>query len=81
MSLWEVDDRATCPLMTDYYTNLIVRKMTKNRSLEVVKKVVRETAGWSDSKYWAAFVLLDALDGGLTGIFWDGKKDIGPNFR
>lgn len=62
MSLWKVDDEATCKLMTEFYTNWIAKKMTKNDALEAAKKVVRETKGWEDPKYWAAFILLDALD-------------------
>ena len=62
MSLWKVDDEATCKLMTEFYSNWIAKKMTKHDALEASKKVVRETKGWEDPKYWAAFILLDGLD-------------------
>lgn len=62
MSLWEVDDEATCKLMTEFYSNWIGRKMTKHDALEAAKRTVRETKGWEDPKYWAAFILLDGLD-------------------
>lgn len=62
MSLWKVDDKATCTLMTEFYTNWIAKKMTKHDALEAAKKVVRETKRWRNPKYWAAFILLDALD-------------------
>lgn len=62
MSLWKVDDAATCKLMTEFYSNWITHKMTKHDALEVAKKTVRETPGWEDPKYWAAFILLDGLD-------------------
>lgn len=62
MSLWKVDDAATCKLMTEFYSNWIGKKMTKHQALEVAKKTVRETKGWEDPKYWAAFILLDGLD-------------------
>lgn len=62
MSLWKVDDEATCKLMTEFYSNWITHKMTKHDALEVAKKTVRETPGWEDPKYWAAFILLDGLD-------------------
>lgn len=62
MSLWKVDDEATCKLMTEFYSNWIAKKMTKHDALEAAKKVVRETKGWEDPKYWAAFILLDGLD-------------------
>lgn len=62
MSLWKVDDDATCKLMTEFYSNWIGKKMTKHDALEAAKKTVRETKGWEDPKYWAAFILLDGLD-------------------
>ena len=62
MSLWKVDDEATCKLMTEFYSNWIAKKMTKHDALEAAKKTIRETKGWEDPKYWAAFILLDALD-------------------
>lgn len=62
MSLWKVDDEATCKLMTEFYSNWIGKKMKKHDALEAAKKAVRETKGWEDPKYWAAFILLDGLD-------------------
>ena len=62
MSLWKVDDAATCKLMTEFYSNWIGKKMTKHDALEAAKRTVRETKGWEDPKYWAAFILLDGLD-------------------
>lgn len=62
MSLWKVDDESTCKLMTEFYSNWIGKKMTKHGALEAAKKTVRETKGWEDPKYWAAFILLDGLD-------------------
>lgn len=62
MSIWEVDDEATCKLMTEFYSNWIGKKMTKHDALEAAKRTVRETKGWEDPKYWAAFILLDGLD-------------------
>lgn len=62
MSLWKVDDEATCKLMTEFYSNWIEKKMTKHDALEEAKRTVRETKGWEDPKYWAAFILLDGLD-------------------
>ena len=62
MSLWKVDDDATCKLMTEFYSNWIGKKMTKHKAFELAKRAVRETKGWEDPKYWAAFILLDGLD-------------------
>lgn len=64
MSLWKVDDEATCLLMTEFYKNWIGEKMTKHDALEKAKGTVRshKDKGWDDPKYWAAFILLDGLD-------------------
>lgn len=64
MSLWDVDDEATCLLMTEFYRNRIAEKMTKHDALEAAKQTVRshKEKGWDDPKYWAAFILLDGLD-------------------
>lgn len=62
MSLWKVDDAATCKLMTEFYSNWIRKKMTKHNALEAAKKTVRETKGWEDPTFWAPFILLDGLD-------------------
>lgn len=64
MSLWKVDDNATCLLMTEFYKNWISEGMTKHNALELAKQAVRSHTekGWDNPKYWAAFILLDALD-------------------
>lgn len=63
MSLWKVDDAATCMLMTEFYKNWIGEGNTKHDALELAKQAVRshKEKGWDDPKYWAAFILLDAL--------------------
>lgn len=64
MSLWNVDDEATCLLMTEFYKNWISDGKSKHDALESAKRSVRshKEKGWDDPKYWAAFILLDALD-------------------
>lgn len=64
MSLWKVDDEATYLLMTEFYKKWIGEKKTKHESLELAKQTVRshKEKGWDNPKYWAAFILLDALD-------------------
>lgn len=64
MSLWKVDDEATCLLMTEFYKNWIGEGKTKHDALEQAKQAVRShiEKGWDNPKYWAAFILLDALD-------------------
>lgn len=61
MSLWEVDDEATQILMTEFYKNYLCG-MSKQKSLNEAQKAVRETPGFEDPEYWAAFILLDALN-------------------
>ena len=64
MSLWNVDDEATCMLMTEFYRNWIGDGKRKHDALEAAKRTVRshKEKGWDAPKYWAAFILLDALD-------------------
>ena len=69
MSLWKVDDYATQMLMTNFYKNLMSGQ-TKQQSLLNAQKTVREFSGmigekyydFSNPRYWAAFILLDALN-------------------
>ncbi len=61
MSLWNVDDNATCLLMTEFYKNWMEGK-TKHEALELAKEAVRSQEKWKEPKFWAAFILLDALD-------------------
>ena len=62
MSLWPVDDAATCQLMITFYKHWISGGMTMCEALETAKRTVRsqKEKGWDDPKYWAAFILLDA---------------------
>ena len=61
MSLWDVDDEATKILMTAFYKNYL-GGMSKRESLLAAQKAVRETPGFEDPEYWAAFILLDGLN-------------------
>ena len=61
MSLWEVNDKATQILMTEFYKNYLGGK-SKRESLLAAQKAVRETPGFEDPEYWAAFILLDGLN-------------------
>ena len=58
---WEVEDYATQIFMTNFYKNYL-GGMSKQQSLREAQKTVRETPGFSDPEYWAAFILLDALN-------------------
>jgi len=63
MSLWEVDDKATQILMTQFYRNLLSGH-SKRQSLLSAQKYLREVDGgtYNAPKYWAAFILLDAIN-------------------
>lgn len=61
MSLWDVDDEATCLLMKEFYTHWISHKQPKRTALENAKLALRRSKDWSDYKYWGAFILLDAI--------------------
>ena len=68
MSLWKVDDDATCRLITEFYRHWLgdsasgIAATDKHTALERAKQIVRETPGWENPRYWAAFILLDAID-------------------
>lgn len=61
MTLWKVDDDATQILMQYFYENLINGE-SKIRSLKLAQEKLRATPGYEDPEYWAAFILLDALN-------------------
>ena len=61
MSLWKVDDDATCMLMTEFYRQWIGGK-SKHDALELAKNKVRANKKWNDPQYWAAFILLDGVE-------------------
>lgn len=61
MSLWNVDDRATCTLMTEFYKNWL-RGLSKYDALESAKSRIKSIKGWEDPIYWAPFILLDGIN-------------------
>ncbi len=64
MSLWSVDDTATRLLMTEFYKNMVERKLSKHESLKQAQSYLMayENGRYSNPHYWAAFILLDGLD-------------------
>ena len=58
MSLWPVDDNATLLMMTEFYTNL-TKGMSKREAFLAAQNKVKNTAGFQNSRYWAAFIMLD----------------------
>lgn len=75
MSLWKVDDEATRLLMTKFYESFLSGK-TKYEALKEAQNYLRNYEGqtkmatsgnetirpFQDPRYWAAFILLDALN-------------------
>lgn len=63
MSLWKVDDEATCALMTEFYRNWMDGK-NMSEALALARQFVRtqKEKGWDSPRYWAAFILLDGWD-------------------
>lgn len=69
MSLWKVDDDATQMLMTEFYKKYLSGQ-SKHEAFLAAQEVVRNFKGkirgkdknFSDPKYWAGFVMLDAMD-------------------
>ena len=59
MSLWNVDDEVTQLLMTEFYRGW-TSGMSKTAALKNAQSIVKEK--YPDPRYWAAFILLDALD-------------------
>lgn len=65
MSLWNVDDDATCLFMTEFYRNLLEHGTgatgDKHKSLRKAREAVMSRPQWKDERFWAGFILLDAL--------------------
>lgn len=63
MSLWNVDDAATRILMTEMYKNLASGQSKRNafNNAQIALRT-NDNGAFDMPEYWAAFVLLDALD-------------------
>ena len=66
-SIWKVDDMSTCMLMTQFYRNFVSGR-SKIESLQMAQEYVRNYTNdkglklYEDPKYWASFVLYDAIE-------------------
>ncbi len=60
MSLRKVHDSSTAELMVNFYANMM-KGQSKREALINAQRTLREQ-GYADPKYWAAFILLDALE-------------------
>lgn len=63
MSLWKVDDEATQTLMTNFYQNM-VKGISLNEAFTQAqhKLMTMENGKFKDPRFWAAFIMLDALE-------------------
>lgn len=64
MSLWKVNDDATCQLMIEFYKNWIIYGCPKYVALEKAKMSIRmrRDKSWDNPYFWAGFILLDGVD-------------------
>ncbi|MBR5086255.1 MAG: CHAT domain-containing protein [Muribaculaceae bacterium] len=60
MTLWKVDDNATYLLMTEFYRNL-AKGDNIATAFENARNHLRSIEKYSSYKYWAPFILLDAI--------------------
>ncbi len=58
MSLWPVDDNATLLMMTEFYANL-TKGMSKREAFLTAQNKVKNTPGFENPRFWAAFIMLD----------------------
>lgn len=61
MTLWKVDDEATSILMERFYSNWLIGGMNEYEALESARRTLRESEQWNQPRFWAPFILLDAM--------------------
>lgn len=63
MSLWNIDDDATCAFMTEFYRNYLEPGTSatgdKHKSLRRAQEAVMANPKWRNEEFWAGFILLD----------------------
>jgi CHAT domain-containing protein/tetratricopeptide (TPR) repeat protein len=57
-SLWQVPDRATAQLMTNFYRHLFVEGLAPGEALRQAQLTIASTRRWRDPYFWGAFVLV-----------------------
>jgi CHAT domain-containing protein len=56
-SLWKVDDKATAELMTEFYREMLINKVTPAAALRTAQLRLSHLKRWHYPHYWAGFVL------------------------
>ena len=59
VTLWCVDDEATCEFMTRMYSKVNDYGLTYEEAYSAVKDEFRKIEKWSSPYYWAAFILYE----------------------
>ncbi|MDP1815438.1 MAG: CHAT domain-containing protein [Leadbetterella sp.] len=59
MSLWKVPDKETSELMAYFYENLLIKGMTKSKSLHEAQLKMKSKKETNSPFYWGGFILLD----------------------
>lgn len=59
MSLWQVDDEATSRLMSEMYTNLLIRKQGPKEALLNAQHFMSKQKVYGNPYYWAGWILLE----------------------
>jgi CHAT domain-containing protein/tetratricopeptide (TPR) repeat protein len=57
-SLWQVPDRATAELMSQFYRTLARPKTSPAAALREAQLAIRARRGWSEPYHWASFVVI-----------------------
>jgi CHAT domain-containing protein/tetratricopeptide (TPR) repeat protein len=56
-SLWKVDSKATAELMTHFYRELLVNKLSPAAALRAAQVSMSHNPHWSAPYYWAGFII------------------------
>ena len=59
MSLWKVDDEATSVLMTRFYDNYLIKKLSIHDALNRTQKWMKSQKKYENPYYWGGFVLVE----------------------
>lgn len=61
-TLWNINDQATSELMKEFYTNLLIKKMSVSESLRQAQLHMFQTQQYKHPYYWSAFTVQGEFD-------------------